>query len=112
MAASVFTHTSESILITDADGGILDVNEAFTRITGYTREEVLGKNPRLLELGPPAKEEFYADLWAQLKAERDNGPVRSGIAAKAVRSFLRVLTISAVPDAAWCQAQAVCRPLL
>lgn len=41
LAASVFAHASEGIVITDAGGAILDVNEAFTRSTGYTRDEVL-----------------------------------------------------------------------
>lgn len=64
-AASVFTSSQEGILITDADQRILDVNPAFTRITGYERAELLGKNPRVLSSGrQPA--EFYAELWKTL----------------------------------------------
>ena len=48
LAAGVFTHAREGIVITTADGSIIEVNEAFTHITGYGREEVLGRNPRLL----------------------------------------------------------------
>ncbi|MCG8018698.1 MAG: PAS domain S-box protein, partial [Candidatus Thiodiazotropha sp. 'RUGA'] len=48
LAAKVFIHASEGITLTDADGNILDTNAAFSRITGYEREEVLGKNPRIL----------------------------------------------------------------
>ncbi len=50
LAASVFTHTRVGI-ITLPDGTIVDVNEAFTRITGYARDDVLGKNPRSLSSG-------------------------------------------------------------
>lgn len=64
-AASVFNHANEGILITQADATITDVNEAFTRITGFARDEVLGKTPRVLKSGrqPVA---FYAQLWNAL----------------------------------------------
>ena len=51
LTSSVFTSTSEGILITGADGLIVDVNGAFTRITGYEKDEVLGKDPQLLRSG-------------------------------------------------------------
>jgi diguanylate cyclase (GGDEF)-like protein/PAS domain S-box-containing protein len=62
LAASVFTHASEGILITARDGAILDVNSAFARITGYTRDEALGRNPRFLNSGRQDRE-FYAEMW-------------------------------------------------
>ena len=65
LAASVFASAREGITITDPDGTILDVNEAFTRITGYSREEVLGQNPRLLKSGLQS-EEFYKKMWGTL----------------------------------------------
>ena len=65
LAASVFTHAREAILITAVDGTIVDVNEAFSRITGYERDEVLGKNPRILSSGRQGKE-YYASLWREL----------------------------------------------
>ncbi|MBK5964368.1 hypothetical protein CCR95_09800 [Thiocystis minor] len=68
LAASVFTHASEGILITAADGTIIDVNDAFTRITGYRREEVLGQNPRILTSGRQGKE-FYEALWRSLRKD-------------------------------------------
>src|SRR5688572_3150365 len=51
-----------SIVITDTAGTIQFVNPQFCRVTGYAREEVLGRNPRVLKSGahPP---EFYAGLW-------------------------------------------------
>ncbi|HEX4286996.1 MAG TPA: EAL domain-containing protein [Terracidiphilus sp.] len=96
LAASVFTHTSESIVITDAEGAILDVNDAFTRITGYSREDVLGQNPRILNSGrqPP---EFYADLWAQLK-EKGQWSGEIWNRGKSGQILPGMLTISSVPD--------------
>lgn len=65
LAASVFTHAREGIMITDSEPKILEVNDAFSQITGYSREDVLGKNPNILSSGrhDPA---FYADLWCRL----------------------------------------------
>lgn len=65
LAASVFSHAREGITITDADGNILDVNHAFTRITGYSRDEVLGKNPRILKSGQQDYS-FYDAMWRSL----------------------------------------------
>ena len=65
LAASVFTHAREGIIITDADGTIVDVNDIFTDITGYSREEVIGRNPRMFASGrQPA--ELYAAMWKAL----------------------------------------------
>ncbi len=68
LAASVFTHAREGIMITDADGTIIDVNDAFTRITGYTHDEVQGRNPRFLKSGhhDPA---FYQMMWQSLQEQ-------------------------------------------
>lgn len=57
--------SQESIVITDTDARIEYVNEAFTLITGFSREEAIGQNPRILKSSktPP---ETYADLWATL----------------------------------------------
>ncbi len=98
LAASVFTHASEGIAITDANGDILEVNEAFTRITGYSREEVVGKNPRILNSGRQGRE-FYVDMWNQLIAKGHwSGEIWNR--AKDGQVFAEMLTISAVPDAA------------
>jgi diguanylate cyclase (GGDEF)-like protein/PAS domain S-box-containing protein len=64
-AARVFATASEGIIITDIDGNILDVNAAFTAVTGYNREEVLGSNPRLLQSGRQG-EQFYARMWQSI----------------------------------------------
>ncbi|MBU0500041.1 MAG: EAL domain-containing protein [Gammaproteobacteria bacterium] len=65
LAADVFEHTADGILITDASGHIVAVNPAFTRITGYEAEEALGRTPSLLKSdrhGP----DFYRELWDTL----------------------------------------------
>ncbi|MDX1706912.1 putative bifunctional diguanylate cyclase/phosphodiesterase, partial [Pseudidiomarina sp.] len=65
---AVFRHSRESIIITEPDGTILDVNPAFTTITGFKREEVLGKNPRILKSGIQERP-FYRQIFAQLMKE-------------------------------------------
>ena len=59
--------SSENVVITDAAGTIQFVNPAFARITGYSREEALGQNPRLLKSGAHDAG-FYARMWKTLKA--------------------------------------------
>lgn len=63
--ARVFASTAEGIIVTDPNGNIQAVNRAFTRITGYTEAEALGKNPRLLKSGHHSPD-FYRDLWRRL----------------------------------------------
>lgn len=66
LAASVTLNTSEGIIITDSRGTILSVNPAFSMITGFDREDVVGGNPRLWKShrhGP----EFYAAIWKSLE---------------------------------------------
>ncbi|OAI17160.1 diguanylate cyclase [Methylomonas lenta] len=97
LAASVFTHAREGIMITAADGTIIDVNNTFTSITGYSLDEALGRNPRILSSGGQGKE-FYETMWSDLLENgywygevwnrRKNGEV-----------FAEMLTISAVRDA-------------
>lgn len=65
-AAKVFESTSEGIMITDQDNRIISVNWAFEVITGYTEEEVLGKNPDILGSNRH-DEEFYRKMWASIK---------------------------------------------
>ena len=60
--AAIAFETQEGMLITDANNVILRVNKAFTETTGYTPEEVIGKNPRLLQSGRH-DQTFYAAMW-------------------------------------------------
>jgi len=64
VAAATF-ETHEAILITDAHSNIIRVNQAFQDTTGYSAEEVLGKNPRILSSGRQDKA-FYAEMWRQI----------------------------------------------
>ncbi len=57
--------TANAVVITDRDGRITWVNPAFTRLTGYAAEEVLGQNPRLLKSGA-YQQPFYQELWATI----------------------------------------------
>lgn len=63
--ASVFANAREGIAITNPAGDILDVNSAFSRITGYSRYEIIGQNPRILNSGRQSKE-FYREMWRQI----------------------------------------------
>ena len=67
LAAKVFESSVEGVTITDARGVIVSVNRAFTEITGYTREEVLGCNPRVLKSGRH-DEHFYRRMWDTIVA--------------------------------------------
>ena len=65
LAASVFSHSHEGIMITDPDGRIVEVNEAFTAITGYERSEAIGRNPSFLQSGRQDRA-FYQAMWRAL----------------------------------------------
>ncbi len=58
-------HSAHGVVITDRNGVIQYVNPAFTRTTGYTPEEVLGKTPRVLKSGRHSPE-FYRHLWSTI----------------------------------------------
>ena len=64
----VFANANEAILISDADNKIINVNPAFTEVTGYTREEVIGKNPRIFSSGL-MDEKFYQEMWQALNTD-------------------------------------------
>jgi diguanylate cyclase (GGDEF)-like protein/PAS domain S-box-containing protein len=96
IAAAAF-ESQEGMLITDAGGAILRVNQAFTRITGYAAADVIGKNPRILHSGRHDAY-FYDEMWERIKRtgewegeiwnRRKNGDV-----------YPEHLTITAVKDA-------------
>lgn len=62
LAASVFEHAHEGILVTDEAGLIIEVNRTFEEITGYSREEVIGQDPKLLQSGRHDVS-FYISMW-------------------------------------------------
>ena len=65
-AMTVFNNTMEAILIADSNHNIIEVNPAYTGITGYTRDEVLGRHYRFHQSGLH-DESFYRELWHSLK---------------------------------------------
>jgi diguanylate cyclase (GGDEF)-like protein/PAS domain S-box-containing protein len=96
--ATAFRNAHDGIALTDTAGNILDVNPAFSRITGYERDEVIGRNPRMLKSGRHDAE-FYAALWRSLK-DTDNWRGEIWNRNKYGEIYPELLSISAVHDAA------------
>ena len=97
LAASVFTHAREGIMITSATGEIIDVNAMFTQITGYTREEALGRTPNMLKSDRQSYE-FYTEMWREVK-EKGQWTGEIWNRAKDGRIYPEMLTISSVYEA-------------
>jgi diguanylate cyclase (GGDEF)-like protein/PAS domain S-box-containing protein len=97
LAARVFDKAGEGIIVTDSNQHIVTVNEAFTHITGYQLEEVIGKTPTFLSSGRHTNA-FYAEMWQSINVNgwwqgeiwnhRKNGEI-----------YPEWLTINAVYDA-------------
>lgn len=68
LSARVFEHTSDGIIVTDADNLIAAVNAAAERITGYPEAELLGRNPRFLHKGLH-EDAFFEELWEGVRRE-------------------------------------------
>ncbi|MBX9936470.1 MAG: EAL domain-containing protein [Burkholderiaceae bacterium] len=96
LAASVFSHAREGIMITSPQGDMIEVNAAFSRITGYRRDEVIGKNSNMLSSGRQGAD-FYANMWAELSDKgRWTGEIWNR--RKSGEVYAEMLTISAVCD--------------
>lgn len=67
LASLVYQNSSEGMTVTDVDGTILNINPAFTEITGYSLEEVVGKNHDFLNAGRQ-DEAFYKAMWQAIQA--------------------------------------------
>ena len=65
LADTVFRHASEGIFITDRDQRILELNDAFTEITGYSRADTVGRTPNMLSSGRHGPD-FYAAMWTAI----------------------------------------------
>ncbi len=96
LAARVFENTIEGVVVTDPDGTIRMVNPAFTAITGYSADEVIGENPRILKSDRHGHE-FYRQMW---QAITEHGQWSGEIwnRNKAGEAYPEWLTISAVKD--------------
>ncbi len=64
---TIIEQNFSSIIITDTNGKIEYVNPSFTRMTGYSQDEILGKNPRILKSGYHDVD-FYKNMWKQIKS--------------------------------------------
>lgn len=60
--SNLLLNLSDAVVITDENANILEVNDAFCKITGYSKDEVIGKNPRILKSGLHDLE-FYKNMW-------------------------------------------------
>jgi diguanylate cyclase (GGDEF)-like protein/PAS domain S-box-containing protein len=68
LGGAVFHNSVESIVITDASSVIVEVNRAFTKTTGFTRDEALGQNVRMLKSGRHDTS-FYEAMWESIKVQ-------------------------------------------
>jgi diguanylate cyclase (GGDEF)-like protein/PAS domain S-box-containing protein len=97
-SAAVFENALEGMTVTKIDGSVVEVNRAFTEITGYSRDEVIGKNLRLLKSGRHGHD-FYQTMWSSLRqAGRWSGEVWNR--RKSGELYPQLLNISMVRDSA------------
>ncbi|MDX2470134.1 MAG: PAS domain S-box protein, partial [SAR324 cluster bacterium] len=96
LADMVFQNTGEAIVVTDLDSNIIDINPAYTKITGYLRDEIIGKTPAIAKSGkhPP---EFYQQMWESI-LNRGSWTGEIWDRRKNGEPFPKVLTINAVAD--------------
>lgn len=97
LAASVFEHANEAIAITDAEANIVTVSPRFTEITGYAPEEVIGRNPRILQSGRQDAA-FYRVMWAALASDRGHWSGEIWNKRKDGSLYPEWLSVSAVRD--------------
>ncbi|WP_046214072.1 nitrate/nitrite transporter [Paenibacillus wulumuqiensis] len=96
LVTEVFDSTAQGILVTDPDGRIKTVNPAFTRLTGYEVDEVLGQRPSILKSGRQSQD-FYSKMWSEIK---QHGIWQGAIwnKRKNGEEYVQWLNISAVKD--------------
>lgn len=97
IAAHVFESSGEAIIINDKDNCIIEVNSAFTRLTGYALEDVKGKNPKLLSAGRTGKA-VYVAMWQSIR-EHNFWQGELWDRTKDGRVYPKFLTISVVRNA-------------
>ena len=94
LSTRVFNDTHEGIMITNAEGDIIDVNPAFCDITGYSREDVIGEKPSILSSGKHGPE-FFAEMWETL-AETGHWQGEVWNRTKEGRLYAELLSISSL----------------
>jgi diguanylate cyclase (GGDEF)-like protein/PAS domain S-box-containing protein len=94
LAGNVFKETHEGIMVTDSQKKILDVNPAFSEITGYSKDEIIGKDPKILSSGKQSKD-FYQTMWNWLN-EHDFWKGEIWNRNKGGELYAQVLTISVI----------------
>jgi diguanylate cyclase (GGDEF)-like protein/PAS domain S-box-containing protein len=96
LATLVFENSSEAIMVVDADSQILSVNPAFSEMTGYTAQEVVGKTPKILASGKQDRK-FYEEMWHLLDS---NGKWQGEVwnRRKNGESYAEWLTIDTIYD--------------
>ncbi|MGA1133087.1 MAG: EAL domain-containing protein [Prochlorotrichaceae cyanobacterium] len=95
-SAVVFDSTIEGIFITDLDSNIININAAFTQITGYSREEVIGQKTHLFKSGKH-EAEFYQQMWDSIQ-QQDHWQGEIWNRRKDNSLYPALLNISAVRD--------------
>jgi len=96
LAARVFNDSHEAIMLMNINGDIINVNPAFTDITGYERSDIVGQNPSILGSGKNGPE-FYIEMWSQIHAEGFwHGEVLNR--KKNGKPYIELLTISSLKD--------------
>ena len=88
LAASVFTYAREGIMITDASGKIVEVNETFTYITGYAYDDVVGTKPPRLKIGDD-KGSFFISKCGNRSLKMGIGMVKFPIVVSRVKFTFR-----------------------
>lgn len=96
VSSEVFESTGQGILVTNAEGTIETVNPAFTELTGYSEEEVVGQNPNILSSGKQSSD-FYTTMWGQIGQEGEwTGKLWNK--KKNGEEYLEKLTIHTITD--------------
>ncbi len=96
ISSFVFKDTIDAILISDENGSILRINDAFTRLTGYSLDEVIGKNPNILKSGEHDTK-FYEKLWNSVLTQGSwTGEIQN--IKKNGERFISFQSISAIRD--------------
>jgi len=96
LSSRLFNEAHEGITITDKNGIIVDVNPTFCEITGYSREEVVGKNPNILSSGKQSPK-FYEEMWKQIE-EKDYWQGEIWNRRKNGELYAEMLSVSALKD--------------